>query len=407
MEQVARFHDAWVLTSSEHRAAIEAHGQRRSAGRVHFVFVDMPRALRPLYRRWGGIQFYSYLWQLRAWRVAKRLHRTHGFNLFHHVTFANDWMASHIGAMLNVPFIRGPGGGAHRVPRRLLRGRGILFGLQQVLRSLLQAAFRLDPFFVLGRRRAAAILVCNREAYDAIPARWKHKAFYFPVNGISGDELAENRRSKFTGPFVVLSAGRLDPIKGFDLGIRAFSEFAATRPESRLVIVGDGPERARLEWLASDLGISSRVQFCGWLAHGQVLNQMANSHVFLFPSLRDGGGAVVVEAMAMECPVVCLDLGGPGFHVTPESGLKVEARSKPYVVHHLAAAIASLSDNPAMAAELGKAARARASSLYHWDRLGERLAGVYRMAVSPQRIGGVANEVGVNNPHAFFPGVER
>src|SRR5260370_28570115 len=76
----------------------------------------------------GGIQIYAYVWQVKAYFVARRLHRRFPFDIFHHITYANDWMASFIGALLPVPYVRGPGGGAHRTPRELLQEYTVGYG---------------------------------------------------------------------------------------------------------------------------------------------------------------------------------------------------------------------------------------------------------------------------------------
>src|SRR5712692_9010733 len=113
VRQLGRFHEVWVLTHSENRPSIEAALRQEPLPSVRFHYLDLPDWLRPLQRLPGGIQLYAYLWQLRAYLAARALHRRHGFDVFHHITYANDWMASFIGALLPIPFIRGPGGGAH------------------------------------------------------------------------------------------------------------------------------------------------------------------------------------------------------------------------------------------------------------------------------------------------------
>jgi glycosyltransferase involved in cell wall biosynthesis len=104
---------------------------------------------------------------------------------------------------------------------------------------------------------------------------------------------------------------------------------------------------------------------------------MADHDVFLFPSLRDGGGAVVIEAMSMGKPVVCLDTGGPGMHITDECGLKITPRSPDHAVHELAQALEKLYLDEHLRLTLGKAARRRVEQHYQWDKLGERLHRIY------------------------------
>ena len=109
--------------------------------------------------------------------------------------------------------------------------------------------------------------------------------------------------------------------------IRAFAQFANRHSDVQFTIVGDDPERACFENLIRDLGLEKQVKGERWIPRQNLLALMRQGDTFLFPSLRDGGGAVVVEAMAAGKPVVCMDLAGPGMHVTEECGIKIPPRS--------------------------------------------------------------------------------
>jgi len=384
VKRLSRSYVLWVLTSAQNRVDIETALKREPLPNVQFHYIDLPGWLRPLQRFQGGIQFYAYLWQVRAYFAARRLHRRIQFDAFHHLTYDNDWMASHMGALLPVPYIRGPGGGAHRIPKAFLQEFCFRGRLWERLRALGQWLFRHDPFFILGQRRARAILLCNREALEAIPRKWQHKAQLFPLNGVSSNDLsvpvsAAQPHEKFR----VLSAGRLVRIKAFDLAIRAFKLFVDRCPvigpagEAEFTIVGDGPELSRLESLVRKLGIETQVRFEQWKPREELLAKMASCDVFLFPSLRDGGGLVVVEAMAAGKPVVCLDIAGPGMHVTNDCGIKITPHSPQQAVRELAIALERLYTDKELRLRLGRAARERAEQVYHWDRLGERLLEIY------------------------------
>jgi glycosyltransferase involved in cell wall biosynthesis len=104
---------------------------------------------------------------------------------------------------------------------------------------------------------------------------------------------------------------------------------------------------------------------------------MRSSDVFLFPSFRDGGGAVVVEAMASSKPVIGLDSGGPGLHIQPGWGFKIDPRDPSYVAGEIAAALEALRLGPALGAAMGEAAKRRAEDYYLWDRHGDRLRAIY------------------------------
>lgn len=394
VRQLGRFHHVWVLTAASNRAAIEAELQLQPEPRLTFAYVGLPRWLRPLLKFPGGVQFYAYLWQIQAYLTARKLHARVKFDAFHHVTYANDWMASYTGALLPVPYLRGPGGGAHQTPQAFLREYPFRARLWERFRAFGQWALRLDPVFVRGQRRARVILLCNREAADAVPLRLKSKVQLFPVNGISAEDLrifqgedgnggsstapGQDRQGSSDAAFHVLSAGKLLGLKGYSLAVRAFALFAKRHQDAKFTIVGDGPERIRLEDLVRHLGLERQVHLAKWMPRQELLGIMRQCDTFLFPSLRDGGGAVVVEAMAASRPVVCMDLAGPGLHITEECGIKIPPRSPDETIELMAQALERLYHDRELCGQMGQAGRARAEKVYSWDHLGERLLNIYQ-----------------------------
>jgi glycosyltransferase involved in cell wall biosynthesis len=397
VQQIGRFHDVWVLTSASNRPGIEAELQRQPAPNITFVYIELPRWLRPFLTFLGGIQFYAYLWQIQAYLAARKLHAQVKFDAFHHLTYANDWMASYVGGLLPVPYLRGPGGGAHRTPEAFLKEYSRTARLWERFRALMQWVLRHDPIFLRGQHRARVILLCNREAADAVPPSLKSKVQLFPVNGISAEDLRifsgvngkgisaaasdQGRQGMSSAPFHVFSAGKLLGLKGYPLAIRAFALFAHYHADVEFTIVGDGPERVRLEGLVRDLGLAGKVHLEKWMPRQDLLRIMRHADTFLFPSLRDGGGAVVVEAMAAGIPVVCMDLAGPGLHVTEECGIKIPARSPGETIELMAQALERLYGDRQLRAKMGQAGRVRAEQVYRWDHLGERLLRIYEEAL--------------------------
>jgi glycosyltransferase involved in cell wall biosynthesis len=104
---------------------------------------------------------------------------------------------------------------------------------------------------------------------------------------------------------------------------------------AHFTIVGDGPERNRLEQLTRSLDIEKAVSFCGWLSHDEALDRMRSADVLLFPSIRDFGGGVVFEALAQGVVPVVADFGGPGDIVRPEVGCKFSLTNEADVVSQI------------------------------------------------------------------------
>lgn len=115
---------------------------------------------------------------------------------------------------------------------------------------------------------------------------------------------------------VILHVARLVEVKGTEFLIRGFAMIALTHPRARLVIIGDGPLRGRLERLARECGIAERVVFLGALPHAGVLGWMRRAALLALPSVRTGSGRVeglgmvVLEAAATGVPAIGSDLGG-------------------------------------------------------------------------------------------------
>lgn len=375
--QLSRFFNVSVLTHSTNQEVIENTINKKNIPNIKFYYIDLPKFLNFTKR---SIQIYAYLWQMKAYFVAKKLHKEIHFDVFHHATYSNDWMASFIGALLLIPYIRGPGGGAHRVPKNFLEEYSFKERFAEKIRSLGQWVFRHDPFFVIGQSRAKAILVCNRESFDALPKKWQKKASLFPMNGITSEDLLEfdvkleNKGDKF----LILSAGKLIKIKGFDLAIKAFKIFSDKIVQTNLVIAGEGPELQNLKKLASELNLEGKIIFIGWVPREKLLQKMFSCDLFLFASLRDGGGNVVVEAMAAGKPVVCFNIAGPGFHIDESCGIKIKPKDPEQAIRETASALEELYFNKDLRSRLGDAARKKAEKEYSWDKLGERFQKIYQ-----------------------------
>lgn len=175
---------------------------------------------------------------------------------------------------------------------------------------------------------------------------------------------------------LLIAVGRLAPAKGFDVAIQALGLLARRGMRPRLMLVGDGPERERLEALAHDSGVSANVTFAGGLPQQELVGLYARAWLLLAPSRvlsngrRDGIPNVTVEAMAMGVPVLGTFAGGLDEAVVPgETGALVP----PDDPKALAEMLAQLLGDPATLDRLGERARLRARGDFDARRNFERL----------------------------------
>lgn len=376
-QQIAKYHDVWVLTQLRHRATIEQHCRLFPIRGLRFVYYELPPWIRWWRRGTRGVQFHYYLWQIGAYSLAHDLHRQKGFDLVQHVTIAKYWMPSLL-ALLPVPFVWGPVGGGESAPKAFwetfsIRGKGY-----EVLRDFARWIGEHDPFVQMTARRSALALAKTAETAQRLRVLGAKAVREFPGEALSTMEITSIERNVPPNSNQVrfICIGKLLHWKGFHLGLRAF---ARTRlRDAEYWIVGDGPERHGLQALARSLGIHHSTRFWGWLPREEAFRRLMECHVLVHPSLHDSGSWVCAEAMAAGRPVICLDLGGPAAQVTEETGFKVRAHDPHQAVHDLSQAMIQLASDPTLRLTMGEAARQRSLAVFCWERKGALLDEMYR-----------------------------
>jgi glycosyltransferase involved in cell wall biosynthesis len=143
-------------------------------------------------------------------------------------------------------------------------------------------------------------------------------------------------------------------------------------------IYGDGPERCRLEKICAEHGVSDGVCFHGWIKHENLQQLLVKDHAFVFPSIREFGGGVVLEAMALGLVPVVVDYGGPGELVTEKAGLAVPMGTREDIIVGVRAAVSSLIAEPECLASMRKAGLARVAEHFTWDAKASKTLEVYR-----------------------------
>jgi len=178
-----------------------------------------------------------------------------------------------------------------------------------------------------------------------------------------------------TGP-VVTAVGRLVTQKAPDLLVEAAAVVARQRPETRFLVVGDGPLRADLEHQAARLGLTGQLRFLG--ARTDARDLIARSDVLVFASHWEGLSVAALEALAVGVPVVATDAQGMRELLSGGAGIIVYSRAP----HALANSIVRLIDDEDARIEMGRVGRELVRRRYSSDRMLSGYLGLYRRLVS-------------------------
>ncbi|MCP3931070.1 MAG: glycosyltransferase family 4 protein [Bacteroidetes bacterium] len=220
----------------------------------------------------------------------------------------------------------------------------------------------------------------------------KIKKFMHPAK-----DSAVDSKSLGVEPYdrIVGAVGWLLPIKGPDYLIKAMQRVWRKFPDVKLVFVGKGELKEKLMDMANDMGVINRVLFSGW--RDDIHNIMPLFEIFVLPSLNEGMGRVIVEAMAAERPVVASNIGGiPDLVIDGETGILVE----PCDVIGLADSIESLLENPDRGRLMGQFGRQR-SKLFTEKQMVEQTDQLYQKLI--QRDLKIYSRVSNSTQYQHFP----
>ena len=247
--------------------------------------------------------------------------------------------------------------------------------LTEMARRLAWLAHRVVP----GKRKAAALLVANERTRLGLPRGLCSNVIELVENGVDLQVFGESVKPAARGcvpTFVFL--GRLIRWKCVDILLHALARAAKEVP-MRLVVVGDGPERAGLQALQERLGLGAEtVEFTGYLPQEKCADILSGATALVLPSVLECGGAVVLEAMAKGLPVIAVRWGGPADYLDESVGVLVEPTNSAQMAADFAHAMVQLATDSGLCAQLGQAARRRVEEKYDWDRKIDKVLGIYQ-----------------------------
>ena len=376
--------DAVVATHVRNKPAIARDGM----GRCEVEYIDNEYIARPMFRlslflRGGNkvawttslaMRYLPYLaFEREVWRRFKGELKAGRFDVVHRLTPMSPALPSPMAKWSPAPFVIGPLNGGLKWPPGFAR----TIWREKEWITYLRGAYKLLPFRRATNANSAAILAAFPHTIADLPERTHDRVINFPEVGIDPELFSAPPARSPRDRMTILYAGRLVSYKCPDVLLMAL----AARPElrqHRVLIVGDGPERPLMDQIVRENGLEQSVEFTGSVSQARVGEIMREADIFVFPSIRELGAGVVVEAMACGLACVVVDYGAPGRLVGSEYGVRVPLAGKDQLVAQFSTELAALVKDPARVRALGAAARDHALRSYTWDTKARQIVEVYQ-----------------------------
>ena len=392
------------VTVATHVRNTENIGKRAADG-LDVRFIDNEWIASPMFRiarfirggeevGFSTAMIFNYLPYLAfehgVWRVFGRDIRAGRFDIVHRVTPMSPTLPSWIAHKLGkVPFVIGPLNGNLDWPKEFLAEQA---REKEKLRNL-RDLYKYLPYARSTYDDADAVLAAFEHTRADLPRVEDERIVSFPEIGLDptifhdkGTKPAGSRGSD--GRLNFLYAGRLVPYKLPELPVQAFAQSDILR-KHHLHIVGSGPEQARIEAVIAESGLADCVTVHGRKSQVEVAEMMRQCDAFVFPSIRELGAGVVVEAMACGIHLMVADYGAPGDLVADGRGDRIPVAPFETMVSGFRGAMERCVSDRAHLANSAARATAYAVDGFTWARKGDKTLEVYRAILEKRGFGGL------------------
>lgn len=323
--------------------------------------------------------------ELQVWRRFKKQLRAGDFDIVHRATPMSPTMPSAMAGRGGVPFVVGPLNGnldwpAAFAPEKKREKEGI-----RVLRN----AYKWLPYAGRTLRRASAFMAGFQHTIADLKGADPSKIISVPEVGVDTGIFHDAGRTPafgHDGPYEFLFAGRIVPYKVADVAVRAFVTSEALKAH-KLTIIGEGPDEPMLRQIVAEHGAEDRVIFEGLKSQDEVADAMRRADAFVFPSIRELGAGVVVEAMACGALLVVTDYGAPGDLCANGRGVTLPMADKETLVAQNRAAMEACLADPKAHQALAMAGRDYAHSGFTWQAKAAFTQRVYEAVLRKDDLG--------------------
>lgn len=362
-----------ALSNEQHQldAEIVYIDNEKYAGKLYRITQKLDKIGLGGYMTYTGFNAFPYImFERMAFKALKGRINDGEFDVAIRISPVSPIVPSPFAKLADLPFILGPINGGLKW---LDEFEDVVEKEGEWIRHF-RNLYHFFPYYSSTYSHAAKVLASFSHALGDIPKKHHHKVEFFDELGVHVEQFKRSNQELRDDKLSFVSVGRLVPLKCVDVLIQAFANSTQLQEHAILRIVGDGPERQRLEEMVEENQLNSSVIFEGWLSQPEVSDILSQSNVFVFPTIREAGGNVVLEAMASGLPCIVPRFGGPSELVDNQTGIIVPLSSKAQLIADFKAAMEKFLSEPDLLKTLSDAAYLKAQNVFDWDKKGRRLS---------------------------------
>ena len=311
--------------------------------------------------------------QVYQWKLARKIVKEKQIDIVHEPAPVSAIQPSAMFA-LGAPVVIGPMNGGMSFPPAFQQ---MASRAERFLYSAVRFFTSIYNLLIPGKFFADVLLVANERTSKVLPKIRLGEVMELVENGVFTTLEQPKAINNLNQAINVLYVGRLIDLKAIDIVIDAIAKCDSN---IKLTILGDGELRSALQSQAM-LVAPNRVHFMGLVPHAETNQYYDNADIFVLPSVRECGGAVVLEAMARGLPVIASNWGGPADYISVDTGFLVEPKSRAYMVDEFARIIGLLATEPELRFQTGQAAIQRIKEHFIWDNKIVKMVEVYRKVI--------------------------
>ncbi len=368
-----------VITRNYHRKNIESFISEFDTSNIKFVYYEVNEKWYKYFRKNKiTLQLYYWIWNIRILKLLKENKLDvdiDKIDITHHITYNAYYMPGFL-YKLNKINIIGPVGGGQVIPPGFLRAYKNKI-IQEKFRKYSLNIIEKTPFIKNAYKNSSAILVANDETMQKIATiapdnKNIHKLLETAI------ELNDNSYKEYINldsNINIMWAGNNTYNKALILLLESLT-YVNNLNNIQVNIIGDINKEKYEKYIHTN-NLSDVVNFKGKINFLEMEEEYLKNDLFVFTSLRDTSGNVVLEAMAKGIPIITINHQGVRDIVSHECGIKIECKDYDYVVKELAKKIDFFVDNPSEIEKMGKKSKKRIEDYYSWDNYANKITKIY------------------------------